>query len=81
MGRSQATCPLWAVAAGVALTPRAAVGISRPPPQYRHAAPMPAGEIALAAVAFAGLLAFGFMLAWLWNRWNAREPQAVEKIG
>jgi hypothetical protein len=35
---------------------------------------MPPSEIALAALAFAGLMAFGVILAWLWNRWNAREP-------
>ena len=68
--RSQAIRPLYTVAAGVAFTLRAAVGISRPPPQYRRAAPMPASEIALAVFVFAGLVAFGAILAWLYNRWN-----------
>jgi hypothetical protein len=31
---------------------------------------MPASEIALAAFGFAGLVAFGAFLAWLYNRWN-----------
>jgi hypothetical protein len=79
-GRSQARCPLCAVAAGVAFMLRAAPGISRPPPQLRQAAPIPPVQIKIAAFAFVGLLAFGAILAWLWNRWNAREPYSAGKI-
>jgi len=58
--------------AGVAFTLGAVPGIR--PPQFRQPAPVPADQIKIAAFAFAGLLAFGIILAWLWNRWNARRP-------
>jgi hypothetical protein len=61
------------MAAGVAFMLGAAPGIARPP-QYRPVAPVPAGEIELAVFVFAGLMAFGVILAWLWSRWNARQP-------
>jgi hypothetical protein len=79
IGRSQARSPLCTVA-GVAFTLRAAAGISRPPPQLRQAAPIPAVQIKIAAFASVGLLAFGAILAWLWNRWNAREPRSAGKM-
>jgi len=72
-------CRLYTVTAGVALALGSAPGFGRPA-QYRHVAPMPPGEIALAAFAFAGLVAFGVILAWLWNRWNAREPHSADEI-
>jgi hypothetical protein len=77
--RSRASRPLCTVAAGAAFALGAAPGL-RGPPQYRPAAPIPADQIVVAAFAFAGLLAFGFILAWLWNRWNARGAHSVEKI-
>src|SRR5262249_6793415 len=75
-GASQPRCPLCTVAAGVAFTLRAAAGISRPPPEYRQGAPIPASQIKLAAFAFAGLPAFGIILAWLWHRSNVRVPHS-----
>ena len=79
IGRSQARPLLSMVAAGVAFTLGAAPAMPRPP-QYRQAAPIPASEVKLAAFVFAGLVAFGVMLAWLWNRSNARQASSVDKI-
>ena len=70
--RSQAMCPFYTVAAGVGFAVGFAPGFGRPA-QYRHVTPIPASEIGIAAVASAGLVAFGVILAWLWNRWNARH--------
>jgi len=72
IGPSQAMCRLYTVTAGVALALGSAPGFGRPA-QYRHVTPIPASEIGIAAVASAGLVAFGVILAWLWNRWNARH--------
>jgi hypothetical protein len=79
IGRPRARCPLCTVAARVAFTLGAAPVVRRPP-QYRPAAPIPADQIVVAAFAFAGLLAFGVILAWMWNRWNAREPHSAAEI-
>lgn len=77
IGRSRARCPLCTMEAMVAFR-LSASPVVRTPPQYRPGAPVPADQIVVAAFAFAGLLAFGIILAWLWNRWNAREPHSVE---
>jgi hypothetical protein len=47
-------------------------GLVRPPIPYSHATPIPASELGLALLGFAALLAFGAILAWAWNRSNAR---------
>jgi hypothetical protein len=47
-------------------------GMTRPPIPYRQGTPIPPSELGLALVGFAALVAFGAMLAWLWNRSNAR---------
>jgi hypothetical protein len=54
------------------LAPAAIPGLTRPPIPYRQGRPIPASELGLALLGFAALLAFGAMLAWLWNRSNAR---------